>query len=177
MPRGHTGSRCACGRRCAPLQHPRAPCGFRIKVWVGCREGSPRACMWNSSACTSVPEIAAATLTYQTRKEMRLAIYEFTLWVQAREMGVHAAHSMAGVSGETGSDFALELFAHCTRFAGKRVCAFSYLLKGRTACLHPHVSHTCWRLSRGACREGSTPCSATGGPAGSLQRTEAGARA
>ena len=52
--------------------------------------------------------------------------------VQARQMGVHAAHSMAGVLDQTGSDYFLELFAHSTRFAGKSVCAFCAC--GHSAC-------------------------------------------
>lgn len=43
------------------------------------------------------------------------------LVVQARQMGAHAAHTMAGVAEETGSGFTFELFAHVTRFVGKKV--------------------------------------------------------
>lgn len=41
--------------------------------------------------------------------------------VQARQMGAHAAHSMAGMAEQTGSGFTFELFAHVTRFVGKKV--------------------------------------------------------
>ncbi len=41
--------------------------------------------------------------------------------LQARQMGAHAAHSMAGVAEETGSGFTFELFTHVTRFVGKKV--------------------------------------------------------
>lgn len=41
--------------------------------------------------------------------------------MQARQMGVHAAHCMAGMADQTGSSFALELFTHVTRFMGKKV--------------------------------------------------------
>lgn len=43
------------------------------------------------------------------------------LLCKARQMGAHAAHSMAGVAEETGSGFTFELFAHVTRFVGKKV--------------------------------------------------------
>ncbi|PRW57580.1 pyridine nucleotide-disulfide oxidoreductase domain-containing 1 [Chlorella sorokiniana] len=47
--------------------------------------------------------------------------FQMRLWSQARAMGVYAAHCMAGVQDQTGSDMAFELFTHVTRFLGKKV--------------------------------------------------------
>lgn len=42
-------------------------------------------------------------------------------WLQARMMGVFAAHCMAGVQEQTGVAMAFELFTHATRFMGHKV--------------------------------------------------------
>lgn len=47
--------------------------------------------------------------------------FQMRLWSQARDMGVHAAHCMVGIEGQTASDMAFELFTHVTHFLGKRV--------------------------------------------------------
>ena len=54
-------------------------------------------------------------------REMPRTWFQMRLWPQARNAGIHAAHSMAGVADETASDMAFELFTHATRFLGKRV--------------------------------------------------------
>ena len=41
--------------------------------------------------------------------------------VQARQMGLYAAHCMLGTPDAEGLGFAMELFAHVTRFLGKKV--------------------------------------------------------
>ena len=47
--------------------------------------------------------------------------FQMRLWSQARAQGVYAAHCMAGVRADTGSDMAFELFTHVTRFMGLKV--------------------------------------------------------
>lgn len=49
--------------------------------------------------------------------------FQMRLWSQARSMGVYAAHCMAGVAQDRGSDMAFEVFSHVTRFLGKKARA------------------------------------------------------
>ncbi len=47
--------------------------------------------------------------------------FQMRLWSQARAQGIYAAHCMAGISDQTGSDMSFEVFTHVTRFLGKKV--------------------------------------------------------
>lgn len=47
--------------------------------------------------------------------------HQMRLWMQARTMGLYAAHCMAGVADDLMSGFNFELFTHVTRFCGKKV--------------------------------------------------------
>ena len=41
--------------------------------------------------------------------------------MQARQMGLYAAHCMLGSTADTGTGFAFELFTHATHFMGQKV--------------------------------------------------------
>jgi hypothetical protein len=53
--------------------------------------------------------------------------FQMRLWSQARATGAYAAHCMAGVRQDTGSDMAFELFTHVTRFMGRKASVCSAL--------------------------------------------------
>ncbi|EIE20879.1 FAD/NAD(P)-binding domain-containing protein [Coccomyxa subellipsoidea C-169] len=76
----------------------------------------------NRDMKTSVEGVWAAGDVCTVRSsELQPHWFQMRLWTQARQMGAHAAHTMAGVAEETGSGFTFELFAHVTRFVGKKV--------------------------------------------------------
>lgn len=73
--------------------------------------------------CTSIPGIYAAgdACTMEWAAEISPHWFQMRLWSQARAQGVYAAHCMAGVDEDMGSDMAFEMFTHVTRFLGKKV--------------------------------------------------------
>jgi hypothetical protein len=89
---------------------------------------------------TSAPDVFAAgdacTLEWAAPTPQR-QWFQMRLWSQARATGVYAAHCMAGVQRDTGSDMAFELFTHVTRFLGKKVVLLG-LYNGQGLELEPH---------------------------------------
>lgn len=76
----------------------------------------------NRNMETSIPGVyAAGDACTITDLDDGTAWFQMRLWSQARLQGVHAAHCMAGVSEQTASDMAFELFTHATHFLGKKV--------------------------------------------------------
>ena len=85
---------------------------------------------------TSVKGIYAAgdACSMQWALETSTHWFQMRLWSQARSQGVYAAHCMAGVADQMGTDMAFEVFTHVTRFLGKKVSGmsiiFNIFLKG-----------------------------------------------
>ncbi len=101
------------------------------------RSAEDHGLMVNTTMETSVPNVyAAGDACSMTENEGPLSgssdpekvfslsrkhWFQMRLWSQSRAQGIYAAHCMAGISDQTGSDMAFEVFTHVTRFLGKKV--------------------------------------------------------
>lgn len=126
----------AAGDVCSVRAGAQGPHWFQMRLWtqvlalctiLACPLTAAAVCVGHQHSRFSV----AAPPQPASAKGRRCAMS--STCVQARQMGIHAAHSMAGVLDQTGSGFFLELFAHSTRFAGKRVRGSCYM-HARSCC-------------------------------------------
>ena len=94
--------------------------------WVpagAARAAGDKGLLVNKNMCTSIPGVYAAgdACSMFWAEESSPHWFQIRLWPQARGQGIYAAHCMAGIAEETGSDMAFEMFTHVTRFLGKKV--------------------------------------------------------